>query len=135
MSKHTHDLVCPSCEEKLLTAHEYIVNWFTHLKRELPTIHVSWAYRNQAEQDQYFGEGKTHARFPNSPHNQCDLSGKPCSRALDLFEIDKNGMAVFDRKIYEAISQKCIQQKDEIIWGGNFKSIGDADHFQYHPLS
>jgi hypothetical protein len=86
---HTNDLICLLCAEKLATADPRIAEWFLEIKKEFPHAHVSWAYRNKEDQDRFFAEGKTRAKFPRSKHN-VERDGKPYAQALDLFEL-RNG--------------------------------------------
>jgi hypothetical protein len=131
MNHHTHDPVCPLCEDKLFTAHDYLKGWFRSLKSRYPNVHVSWAYRGQADQEEFFKEGKTRAHYPHSAHNKTDEAGKPCSLALDLFQIDEDGVARFSPLFYAKIADESEKDGALILWGGTFKNIGDRDHFQY----
>jgi len=135
MSKHARDAVCPSCEEKLKQACGYMVNWFHNTKKHFPSIHISCSFRNQQDQEQAYAEGKTHAQWPKSPHNRTNDDGVPCSYALDLFELSEGNVALFPPKLYCDLWDYCVKNGLEIIWGGKFRSLGDADHFQYNPLA
>lgn len=132
--KHDDSKYCPSCEEKLKQCHPYLKEWFHDRKVDHPNIHIAWAYRGKEDQEKLFNEGKTHAHYPNSKHNVCDKDGKPCAEALDLFQLI-NGQAVFDRLFYATLAAKCAKELMDVCWGGNFKSLGDYDHFQYHEKS
>lgn len=129
MSHHTADPTCPLCDEKLTTAHPYLQSWFRELKKSEPLAHISWAYRGEADQEQFFSEGKTRAHFPKSPHNH-EENGKPCSLALDLFEITEDRLARFSPMFYARVNAQNERQGLPIMWGGKFKSLGDGDHYQ-----
>ena len=135
MSKHTSDPVCPLCEEKLLSAHVYLSSWFKNLKKRYANAHVSWAYRNAVDQAQFFREGKTHCQYPASAHNKTKADQTPCSMALDLFQEDEDGVARFSPIWYAKINAENEADKEPISWGGKFKNLGDADHFQLNTPS
>jgi len=103
--------------------------WFARKKLRYVNMHVSWAWRGQVEQDLFFSEGKSRARYPNSPHNH-RFNQLPCSLALDIFQIDEDGMARFSPRFYALLWEECQRDIEPIIWGGTFKSIGDAGHYQ-----
>jgi hypothetical protein len=121
---------CPNCEQKLTEADPALGVWFRKIKAEFPTAHISWSYRDRASQEQAFTEGKTKLHFPNSPHNFVGTDSKPCAKALDLFNLSEDGIATFPPPFYAKIWQRCCENKDPIKWGGTFKTLGDADHFQ-----
>lgn len=135
MSHHTHDPVCPSCTEKLQTAHPYLAEWFRKLKGRYLNAHVSWAYRGAEDQEQFFKEGKTHCHYPNSAHNKTKPDGTPCAMALDLFQLDDDGVARFAPLWYAKVNTENEANHEPIAWGGKFKSLGDGDHFELKPPS
>jgi hypothetical protein len=126
VSKHIAGPVCASCEEKLKLAKTELVEWFHDLKIRNPSCHVSWSYRDQASQEDAFATGHTRLHFPQSAHN------KMPSEALDIFQINDQGQAIFDPIFCAKVAQEIRDAKLPIIWGGTFKSLGDNDHFQYH---
>lgn len=126
---HTRDVKCPMCEDKLKTADPKIKDWFYDMKTKFPQLHISCSWRGKDEQDRAFKEGKSKLKFPESPHNKSDATGKPASQALDVFTLSEEGQAQFLQKFYLKLWQET--KKDyAMIWGGNFKSLGDANHFQ-----
>jgi hypothetical protein len=136
---HTHDAECPLCKQKLSTAHPRLRDWYLiRVKPAHPGVHISWAWRGKEDQEKFFQEKKTTKHFPDSPHNHMLEDGTPCSLALDLFLLTADNRALFPSKIYATIAQEAESQRDPIFWGGHFKSLGDADHFQFrelHPLT
>lgn len=104
-------------------------SWFKRLKSRYPNVHVSWAYRGADDQDRFFKEGKSQLRYPLSAHN-ATLYGKPCSRALDLFQIDEDGVARFSEPFYAKVNDENEAAQEPITWGGTWKSLGDKDHFE-----
>lgn len=132
MSKHTNTVSpCPACEDKLKDAHALIADWFRKkVKPAQNAAHISWSYRDQKNQDQCFVDGKSKLKFPMSAHNKSDDQGNPCSLALDLFELDYNGMACWAWKFFRDIADRAKKDGDQIKWGGDWKSLGDGDHFE-----
>lgn len=129
--KHTKEIICPSCEEKLKTANAYLCTWFLEsVKPMYPDCHVSWAFRGMEDQEKAFKDGKSKLHFPLSLHNYTDEKGYPRARAIDLFQIDEIGRAVFSRKFYSLINDDIKKAELDIKWGGEFKSLGDFDHFE-----
>lgn len=123
-SRHSHEEICLGCEDRLKQASELIITMFRVIKEKHPETHTSWVYRNEAEQDKAVSTGESMLRFPKSKHNILP------SQAMDIFQIDKNGQAIFD-------PQFCYQAKKELMdagfkfrWGGDFKSLGDYGHFE-----
>lgn len=134
MNHHTQNKVCPLCEEKLATAHPYLREWFTQkVKPKFPQAHVSWTYRGKADQDAFFGVGKTKLKWPDSKHN-ATKDGAPCARALDLFELMQDNRARFSPAFYVSINAQNESEGAPIKWGGKFKNFGDGDHFELLDL-
>jgi hypothetical protein len=127
---HTRSKVCPLCEDKLSRAHPYLREWFTtKIKPKFPQAHVSWSYRGEADQNAFFAADKTKLRFPDSKHN-ATVDGKPCARALDLFELVDNGTARYSPAFFFSINQQNEHFGEPLKWGGTFKNFGDGDHFE-----
>lgn len=122
---HTSDPVCALCELKLAQADAYLATWFRdHVKPNHRDIHVSWSYRNATEQEEAVREGKSKLHYPDSAHNLLP------SHALDLFQIDQAGHAVWDPGPLAALADYNRANQLSILWGGEFKTLGDYDHFQ-----
>lgn len=117
---HTSDPVCALCEQKLEQAHLELGSWFRDLKSRNPNVHVSWSFRDQASQEQAFSDRKTKLHFPLSAHN------KTPALALDLFQINDKGQAIWE----PVFMAKVAQESPALKWGGNWKSLGDNDHFE-----
>lgn len=126
--RHTHDAKCPSCEKKLEKAHPLISHWFHEIKKEYPEIHVSWTFRTQEEQEFFFNEGSTRLRWPNSQHNAMK-AGRPCARAMDLFQLRLDNVAVFPWRLYKEVSEFLKEKEAPIDWGYDLWKW-DGDHFQ-----
>lgn len=132
---HMDGPICSSCEEKLYEAHPYLRDWFHRVKKKYLNVHVSCSFRGEEDQEKAVLEHKSKLHFPNSAHNRLDDNSQPCSRALDIFQIDEDGVARFSYPFYKKLAQECEQDQDQdqIKWGGNWKTLGDSDHFQYEP--
>lgn len=102
--------------------------WYLRdVKPMYPEAHVSWSYRNEEDQARAVEEHKSLLNYPDSAHNHTDSYGKPCARALDLFELEGK-TACFPKPFYVAIA-KGLDPK-VMLWGGHFAHLGDFDHFQ-----
>ena len=118
---HSSDPLCPLCESKLTQAHPSLVQWCRGVKAQYPNAHVSWAFRDEADQDQALAEGKTKLVWPNSAHN------KTPAMALDLFQIDANGLGVWSPQFFVSLANTL---PNTMKWGGRWKDLGDDDHFE-----
>lgn len=125
---HANDVpACPLCEQKLKQAHPQIAAWFRDVvKPAFPEAHVSWSFRDQKSQNEACAEGKSKLPWPKSAHNACDASGVPCAKALDLFQLASNGMALWHWNFFKQIS---VLLTSDMKWGGIWKELGDFDHF------
>lgn len=123
---------CPSCEDKLAFAHDDLATWFRErVKTKYPDCHVSWSYRGNQDQEQAFLDGKSKLHFPLSAHNKSNDQGRPCALALDLFQLDDNGVGRWGWSYFRSIADDAKAHAVPIKWGGDFKTLGDADHFEW----
>lgn len=131
MSKHANGTpACAACEAKLKDAHHDLGEWFRdHVKSKYPDAHISWSFRDQANQDQCFSDGKSKLKFPMSAHNKSDDAGNPCSMALDLFQLDYNGVARWAFGYFRNIADDAEALGLPIFWGGKWPHLGDSDHY------
>lgn len=128
---HTHDPICPLCTEKALQAIPELAAWFGRVKAKYPNVHISWSYRDAANQEKAVIEGRSKLHYPNSAHNKVDPKGAPAARALDLFLIDDDGAARFPGLWYAKLNADNVAAHEPIFWGGQWKKFGDLDHFEY----
>lgn len=126
---HNDDNPCPLCEAKLSTAHSVIADWFRKIKAIWKNVHVSWAFRNKEQQERVYEDGASLVRWPNSAHNYM-IGDKPQSLALDIFQIDDDGVARFSPKFYRLIWDWTNGGDFKLRWGGDFKKLGDAGHYE-----
>lgn len=122
---HSGDPTCGLCETKLKAAHPFLASWFRQKKAKYPNVHISWAFRDQPDQEQAYRDGKTHLHWPKSAHNQIP------ALALDLFQIDEDGVGRWSPSFFLKLSQENEEDKLPIFWGGKWKSFGDGDHYEY----
>lgn len=134
--RHQAGAVCGLCEAKLLTAHNDLAKWFRAAKAKWSNMHVSWAFRDQAAQERAFLEGATLLHWPNSAHNNM-VGTTPAALALDIFQIDEDGIARFQYSFNKALWDWTIKDYGgkNFLWGGSYKSLGDSGHFELRPTS
>ncbi len=131
MRVHTDGPVCAGCEKKLMQADPRIAKWFRERVKPLkPDCHISWSFRGKEDQEEAVREGKSEKPWPSSAHNAIQ-NGKPCSRALDLFQ-SVDGKALFPMRYFREICDDADAAGVPIRWGGRFRSLGDACHFEWN---
>lgn len=113
----------------LITVHNDLIPFYIWIKHWFPECHIAVGWRNKDDQELAFKAGSTKAHWPDSKHNHLK-DGNPCSLALDLFLLLKNGKAIFPEEYFKAIYEYSKQEDFPIKWGGNFKDIHDGDHFE-----
>ena len=128
--KHIQGPECPKCDDTLKTAHETLRELFYKLKPKNQDMHVSWAWRGEKDQKQFYAEGKSRTPWPLSKHNTFDDQGNPCSLAIDIFELCSNGMARWAWDWFRNIADQIKAMGAPIAWGGDFKRFPDAPHFE-----
>lgn len=134
---HTGDQACPLCEAKLDQSDSFLADWYRKkVKMRWSDAHVSWSYRNETDQNQCVAEGKSKLLYPLSAHNYTDpTTGKPMARALDLFQIQAGGHAIWSPSFFAAINAMNEDEALPIKWGGSFKTLGDFDHYEIDTIS
>jgi hypothetical protein len=121
---------CIRCEEFLKFAHPRMVEWWRLIKPNFSHLHIYCSYRDVKQQNQAYDDGLSRLRFPNSKHNYI-LDNKPASLAFDLFQLSEEGIALFPFKLYKSVIDLSEQLKQPIRWGGRFRDLGDANHFEW----
>ncbi len=127
---HHSDGNCLLCISKVKSAHPYLQKWFYDVKAKFPLVHISWAFRDKAIQNQFVKDGRSRAEWPTSKHNAVTVGFVPCSRALDIFVIDEDGAARFPPKYYVLVANWTREQNYSINWGGAWKTFPDSPHFE-----
>lgn len=122
---HLHPLLEPICREFLRQC-EY----------EKLNVFVTFTWRSAEEQDALYAQGRTktgkivtRATSKNSKHCFI-LNGKPASKAFDIAIKDDAGKIIEngDHPFYEKAGE--IGESLDLIWGGRWRSIKDASHFE-----
>jgi D-alanyl-D-alanine carboxypeptidase len=122
-AKHTQG-TCEGCLQRLLEGHAEIQRFFHWLKENHSDAHTSWVYRGPDDQEKARSTGASNARFGQSKHNSLP------ARAIDIFQIDVNGVAIFDRKWCLELNEQAKAAGFRLKWGGEFKSLGDYGHWE-----
>lgn len=115
---------CVGCADKLKQANPVFTPWFWKWVEKFPDLHISWTFRDEAAQNEAVASGKSRLPWPKSAHNRV-VDGIPESNAVDLFEI-YNAKPLWRPSVMHYIAEG----PPEFTWGGNFKSLGDYDHFE-----
>lgn len=130
MTHHHDGPRCDLCEFKLCLAHPIIGEWFLAAKNNWPNLHASWTFRDEISQNRAYADGLSMLKWPNSAHN-AKLGDKPYSLAIDVFQIDDDGVARFSTKFCGLLWEWTEEKYPRVfLWGGNFKTLGDSGHFQ-----
>lgn len=130
---HESGRICALCDAKLFSAHPYLRKWFNESKQTWPNLHISWAFRDENNQNKCYDEGTSKKRWPNSAHNFVSAGNLPCAKALDVFQIDEDGLGRFSWPFYQKLWGWSQGKDYSLRWGGTFKDLGDAGHFEIDP--
>jgi hypothetical protein len=121
---------CAGCLDKLSAVDPYLQNWFwTSVIPKFPNAHVSWGFRDEEMQNSCLAAGTTKLEWPNSAHN------KSPARAIDLFQIipgndTSSPVAIWAPAFFVSLSDMIAKEDLPILWGGQWKELGDKDHFE-----
>lgn len=131
---HQNEEVCTGCEKKLEQADPRIARWFRERVKPLkPDAHIAWAFRGPDDQRMEFLEGRSQLDWPHSKHNAMN-DGRPAALALDLFRLAGNS-AEYSMSFFYAIWEDAEKAGIPLRWGGKFKTLGDATHFEWNEDS
>lgn len=122
--KHTHGSDCDGCNDRLDEVHVLLQSFFYQLKDVYEDAHISHGFRDIADQNAAFASGASKLQWPNSKHNKLP------SEAIDIFQINENGKAVFDPRFCHEAYKLSIKLGFKFRWGGQFKTLGDFGHFE-----
>jgi len=125
MAKHTNTDHCAKCEEIILKyggLFYTLKDWFDKIRIKYPEAHISCAGRNEKDQQEAFARGMSKATFGKSPHNYVPTP------ALDLFRLDKEGKASWDKEWYKLVIGENLETN--LSWGGNWQSFRDNPHVE-----
>ncbi len=133
MSFHEDGPTCAGCEKKLTQVHATLAAWFRTKKANYINLHISDGWRGPEDQEAAYLAGKSNAQFPHSKHNHMDSIGRPLSLAIDIFQIDQDGIARWSPPFYAKLNQENHDDRVPILWGGTFKlrsGARDNPHFE-----
>ena len=117
-----------SSAEKLATCDKRLQRVFNRVI-QIVDCSILCGFRNQADQDKAFADGFSKLKWPHGKHN------KTPSLAVDAMRYpidwkDEEGNRAFAQLVKEAAAAEGV----EIIWGGDWKSFPDPDHYEVKPL-
>ena len=123
---HLHPDLQPLCRKWLARCHEQTVDAF-----------LTCTYRSPADQDAEYARGRTapgkistHARGGQSKHNVTLPDGTPASKAFDFAVRRRDGTLNWNTQSSEWKAAVAIGKELGLVWGGDFRNIVDACHFQ-----
>ena len=123
---HLHPDLQPLCRRWLARCHEQAVDTF-----------LTHTYRSPAEQDALYALGRTrpgkivtHARGGKSKHNFTLPGGVPASKAFDFAVRRRDGTLNWNAASSEFRAAVAIGKELGLVWGGDFRNIVDACHFE-----
>lgn len=123
---------CPLCQKKLEGCNPFMNVLYHEMRAIEKDVHISWGWRGKNDQEQFFNEGKSKVRWPNSKHNIIDENKVPQSQAIDIFFLSSPGRARFYSDWAHIIFENLKPEtKARIRWGGEFK---DYLHFEMKTL-
>lgn len=125
---------CSGCNTKLTEADPYFAIVFAAIKKSFPDCHISWSFRNEADQNFAYQHNQSRAKFPSSKHNRT-MNGVPCSAAIDLFCL-RDGVYYAGKEYFSAINDFLMTNNFNIQWGGLWPvslGLADYDHYELKP--
>lgn len=132
--RHQSGISCGLCDAKLAQVHDDLGAWFRAAKLKWQNMHISWGFRDQLAQDRAFKDGASFLVWPHSAHNYM-IGTRPCALALDIFQIDEDGIARFEYLFNKTLWEWTTRDygSKSLLWGGHFKKLGDSGHFELRP--
>lgn len=114
---------------QLKEAYEFALSEYKKMYPAYPLPFITCVHRSNEEQTQLYAQGRTakgkivtNAKAGQSKHNKLP------SEAFDIAFITLDKKLSWDSKLFKKFAD-IIKQKG-IKWGGDFKSIPDAPHFE-----
>jgi len=89
---------------------------------------VTW--RDAANQNAAKAAGLSKACFGASPHNCCDDTGAPASKAFDFAVFDENACYITDGADTRYRQAGEIGKGLGLVWGGDWVHFKDFDHLE-----
>lgn len=124
---------CHLCNFKLRDAHPVFREIWPKLKEEFKSVHVSCTFRSASDQELAFQQGRSRLHWDKSDHNKVDSEGRHCARAIDIFFINLDGIAVFPPWQYLKVAE-WLELNDYPIGSGiRWEKFKDGPHFYALP--
>lgn len=115
-----------------------------HSKKQLSTLHpdlqilcevsinivdfkIYEGYRSEQKQNEYFEEGTSKLKYPNSKHNNYP------SLAMDLYPYIDGNVSLEQKDFGYLAGQICAVARFmdiNLVWGGQWKNFIDLPHFE-----
>lgn len=121
MSRHVNNGACPSCAEKIKTAHPTLAAFWETFQQAHKDAHISWAHRGEEDQNHAYKVGTSPLKWPESKHN------KMPAEAIDAFRLTQSGGATWDRRWFAEVFGPAVRAAG-LVWGGDFKRFKDMPH-------
>lgn len=123
---HLHPDLQPLCRKWLAMCHQQAIDSF-----------ITYTFRSFAEQEVLYALGRTavgkivtNARPGQSKHNFTLPDGTPAAKAFDFAIRRKSGTLNWNVGSSEWKAAIAIGKELGLIWGGDFRSRFDGDHFE-----
>lgn len=134
--KHTPGETCPKCDQLLEQGHPDLRYWFYEVKGHVDElghqpfidVHTSCVFRDEIQQNQAVGDGKSRLKWPFSKHNNLK-KGQPYALAMDLFQII-DGVGKWSPGFFARIADYLHERSAPITWGGSWRHFADGPHFE-----
>ena len=115
----------------LREAYEYACDTYQSHYPDAPQPFLTCTYRSPKEQDELYAIGRTvkgtkvtNAKGGESKHNFLP------SQAFDIAFIGLNKKLDWSPKLFENFARIIMKYNSNVKWGGNFKTLKDAPHFE-----
>jgi peptidoglycan L-alanyl-D-glutamate endopeptidase CwlK len=118
-------------DSKLVNAYNLAKGIYANRFPNEPQPFITCTYRSNEEQTQLYALGRTvkgkivtNAKAGQSKHNSLP------SKAFDIAFIGLDKKLNWNKKYFKMFADIVKEVEPSIVWGGNFKSIPDAPHFE-----
>ena len=118
-------------DSKLVNAYNLAKGIYANRYPNEPQPFITCTYRSNEEQNQLYALGRTvkgkivtNAKAGQSKHNSLP------SKAFDIAFIGLDKKLNWNKKYFKMFADIVKEVEPSIVWGGNFKSIPDAPHYE-----
>ena len=118
-------------DSKLVNAYNLAKGIYANRYPNEPQPFITCTYRSNEEQTQLYALGRTvkgkivtNAKAGQSKHNSLP------SKAFDIAFIGLDKKLNWNKKYFKMFADIVKEVEPSIVWGGNFKSIPDAPHYE-----